>query len=316
MRLIQINYEWTMNLNHLQFASALARAGSFTSAARQCHVTQPTLSNGVAQLEHELGERLFTRTTRAVGLTPFGEHILPYINEVLRAHTAVSQQTKAFQSPEKRLIRIGTSPLMNARRLGLMLEPFTRHHANVEVVLREMNMTDLYRMRESGLLDFVFGVANSDKKRGATALLYEEPLRFIPRGGVWQGGVRPPSVRLQDIADDTYVMVPDACGLSRATRSLFRSRRRKLREYTGAAMGYQVLEEWAVLGIGSAILPRSKIVGDTHDSFPITDKAGREVTIAFEATWLPERTRAPHLQEFTNHLRTVVPRLLAGAAMK
>jgi LysR family transcriptional regulator, hydrogen peroxide-inducible genes activator len=305
-----------MNLNHLQFASALATAGSFTSAARQCHVTQPTLSNGVAQLEDELGERLFTRTTRAVGLTPFGEHILPYINEVLRAHSAVSQQAKAFQSPEKRLIRIGTSPLMNAKRLGLMIEPFTRHHADVEVVLREMNMTDLYRMRESGMLDFVFGVADADKKKGAAAFLYEEPLRFIPRGGVWQGGARPLSVRFQDIADDTYVMVPDACGLSRATRNLFRSHRRQLHAYSGEAMSYQVLEEWAALGIGSAILPRSKIVGDTHDSFPIADKSGHEVTIAFEATWLPVRSKSPHLQEFTKHLRSVVPKLLAGAEMK
>ncbi|MFX9061817.1 LysR substrate-binding domain-containing protein, partial [Acinetobacter baumannii] len=77
------------------------------------------------------------------------------------------------------------------------------------------------------------------------------------RGAVWPSGLPPHSVQLKDIADETYVMVPDACGLSRATRALFRSQRRKLQEYSGEAMSYQVLEEWAALGIGSAILPKS-----------------------------------------------------------
>jgi LysR family transcriptional regulator, hydrogen peroxide-inducible genes activator len=80
-------------------------------------------------------------------------------------------------------------------------------------------------------------------------------------------------------------MVPDACGLARATRALFRSQRRKLQEYSGEAMSYQVLEEWAALGIGAAILPKSKVTTSKNASFPIADKAGDEVTISFETSW-------------------------------
>ena len=80
-----------MNLSQLRFANALARSGSFTAAAAECFVTQPTLSNGIAQLESELGERLFLRTTRKVTLTPFGTHLMPSIAEVLRAQAGLSQ---------------------------------------------------------------------------------------------------------------------------------------------------------------------------------------------------------------------------------
>src|SRR5688572_2024795 len=100
-----------MNLSHLRFASPLASSGSFTAAAAACFVTQPTLSNGIAQLEDELGERLFARTTRKVALTPFGTHLLPCIAEVLRAQSSLTLQARAFLKPEKRLIRIGLSPL-------------------------------------------------------------------------------------------------------------------------------------------------------------------------------------------------------------
>jgi DNA-binding transcriptional LysR family regulator len=301
-----------MNLSQLRFASAVASTGSFTGGAAQCCVTQPTLSNGIAQLESELGERLFVRTTRKVSLTPFGVHVLPYLHEVLSAQTSLVRQAQAFLSPAKRLIRIGTSPLISASLLGLMLEPFRLSNPDVDVVLREMNMADLSRMLEEGLLDFVFGVAKVHKGTWAATFLYEEPLIYLPRGAVWPSGAPPQSVQLKDIADETYVMVPDACGLSRATRALFRSQRRKLQEYSGEAMSYQVLEQWAALGIGAAILPKSKVSENKHPSVQIADKAGHEVAISFEATWSRTGTQAPHLLDFANHLRKVVPGIIAG----
>ena len=301
-----------MNLNQLRFAHAVASTGSFTAAAAECCVTQPTLSNGIAQLENELGERLFVRTTRKVALTPFGVHVLPYVNEVLSAQASLVHQTQAFLSPGKRLIRIGTSPLVSANLLGLMIEPFRLRNPDVDVVLREMNMSDLYRMLDDGLLDFVFGVADAHKGPWIATFLYEEPLLFIPRGAVWSNGPRPQSVQLKDIAEETYVMVPDACGLSRATRALFRSQRRKLHEYSGEAMSYQVLEEWAALGIGAAILPKSKMAASGHASISITDKSGRDVTIGFEASWSRNGTQSSHLLEFANHLRKVVPGIVGG----
>src|SRR5437868_1489824 len=191
-----------MNLNQLRFASAVASTGSFTAAAAQCCVTQPTLSNGIAQLEDELGQRLFSRTTRKVALTPFGVHVMPYINEVLHSQASLVQQTKAFLFPDKRLIRIGTSPLISAKLLALMLEPFRLRHPGVDVVLREMNMADLYRMLDEGLLDFVFGVKKVHKGSWIATALYEEPLLFIPRGAAWPNGPRPQSVQLKDIADE------------------------------------------------------------------------------------------------------------------
>jgi DNA-binding transcriptional LysR family regulator len=301
-----------MNLSQLRFASALATTQSFTSAAAQCFVTQPTLSNGIAQLENELGERLFVRTTRKVALTPLGTHLLPYVNEVLNAQVALIQQTHAFLSPHKQLVRIGTSPLVSAGLLNLMIEPFCQRNPNIEIVLREMNMADLHRMLEQGLLDFALGVAGSRKASLTTTFLYEEPLLFISRGGAAKPTPAPRPVQIRDIANETYVMVPDSCGLANATRSLFRSQRRKLHEYSGEAMSYQVLQEWAALGIGAAILPKSKVVDSARAIAPIVDKSGASVMITFEASWSRTRKRAPHVMEFTDHLRRVAPQIAGG----
>jgi LysR family hydrogen peroxide-inducible transcriptional activator len=301
-----------MNLSQLRFAHALAAKGSFTAAAAECFVTQPTLSNGIAQLEGELGERLFARTTRKVTLTPFGAHLMPCIADVLRAQDTLALQARAFLEPAKRLIRIGTSPLVSARLLGLMIEPFRRQNSGVDIVLREMNMADLYRMLGDGQLDFVFGVAGVHRGPWATTYLYREPLLFVPRGREGRGKPGARSVALKDIADETYVMVPDACGLARATRALFRSHRRKLHEYSGEAMSYQVLEQWAGLGIGAAIMPGSKLSDHAKGAMRILDKAGAEVTLPFEASWRRGSDETGAAQAFAKHLRDVVPAIVRG----
>lgn len=305
-----------MNLPQLRFAQAVASEGSFTAAAAACFVTQPTLSNGIAELEKELDQRLFTRTTRKVTLTEFGRHMLPAISEVLNAHEALLLRAKAWFQPQKRLIRIGTSPLLNPTVLKAIIEPFQRQNPNVNLVFREMNWDDLQKKLHEGLLDCIFGTKGSStlgrSRKIERAFLYREPLLFIPRHFDWRGPTRNKSVKFGDISNETFVMVPDTCGLAHTTRALFRSHRRKIQEYSGQAMSYQVLEQWASLGIGAAVLPKSKVTPGADYTLAITDKSGRPVVIEYEAVWLTPNDGANHLLTFARHLRKVVPALIDG----
>jgi DNA-binding transcriptional LysR family regulator len=289
-----------MNLSQLRYVKAVADTGSFTRAAERCSVTQPTLSNGIAQLEQEWEERLFTRTTRRVSLTPFGHHMLPCIDKMLEAQGALLHATSNFVRPSRQVIRIGTSPLIRAGWLVRMLEAFRKAHTEIEILLHEQNMADLYRMLSDGLIDIVFGVADTRKTSWRTAFLYREPLYYIPRGVNYPDSDGP--VTFASIASEAFVMVPDACGLARATRALFRNSRRKLNEYPGAALSYQVLEEWAALGLGAAILPKSKLQSSARKTYVLTNKQGKELTLDFEAVWLHTPQRPVHLQPLTDFL--------------
>lgn len=303
-----------MNLNQLRFAGAVASTGSFTAAAAACGVTQPTLSNAIAQLEEELGQKLFLRTTRKVSLTAFGAHVLPDIERVLSARHALVQRAQAFLTPQKQLIRIGTSPLLDGRFLSLLLEPYCRKSPNVELLLREMNMDDLWRMLEAEQLDFVFGVEEPAKAQREQSFLYREPLLYVPRGGGEVLGVSGGTIAFEAIVDETFVMVPDACGLSRTIRALFRDHRRILHSYSGEALSYQVLEQWANLGIGAAILPESKLSLSADRALRIRGRSGEVIQLGFEAVWHRGATRLPHLADFVAYLREIVPVIAEGLA--
>lgn len=63
-------------IDKLEFLLALARERNFSRAAEQCGVTQPTFSAAIKQLEDTLGVMLVQRTSRFIGFTTEGEHVL------------------------------------------------------------------------------------------------------------------------------------------------------------------------------------------------------------------------------------------------
>ena len=277
-----------MNINQIRYVKALAETGSFTLAAEQCHVTQPTLSNGIALLEQEFAEKIFTRTTRMVSLTEFGEHILPYINKLLSTQTELLYASRNYKKPIKKIIRIGISPIIYSQWLIPMIEFFRKTYPDIEIRLHEQNMADLYRMLDEELLDCVFGVEDVKKTSWKTIPLYNEPLYFIPCSLKTQTNKK--TIPFSEIINETFVMVPNVCGLATTTRSLFRKHRRKLNEYSGEALSYQVLEEWAILGLGSAILPKSKLQKTKHKAYAITDKEGNNILITM-VVHVPNKTK-------------------------
>src|SRR3954464_13373788 len=88
-----------------QFA-AVAEELHFGRAARGLHMTQPPLTQAIAQLERLLGVRLFGRTKRGVQLTAVGEALLPRVRELLARARALPVQAQAAAGGELGRLRI------------------------------------------------------------------------------------------------------------------------------------------------------------------------------------------------------------------
>lgn len=304
-----------MNLQQLRYARMLAEHGSFVEAAARCGVTQPTLSNGIAQLEDELGVRLFARTTRRVRLTEHGQQLLAGIADVLNAQTALVAMARGLTHPDRTLIRTGVSPLVGMEMVNLIVAPFRRLHPNIEIVFRELNLMEMMRQLEVGQLDFVFGPVDADvelRRDWNSVRFFEEPLVFIARRPQNSFAAFSTPVTLKEVAEELFVMVPDACGLAKVTRSMFRRHRLKLNEYAGAAMSYRVLEEWAHLGIGAAILPRSKISAEAGAEILVRKGQDHRVTIGYQVCWRKSADTSPAINALGAYLKDVAPSIVSG----
>ncbi|GHC26772.1 hypothetical protein GCM10010082_20030 [Kushneria pakistanensis] len=98
-----------MDHRQLGFLVALARERHFGRAATACHVTQPTLSARLKQLEEELGCALIIRGHRFEGLTPEGEHVLTHARRILASLDELNAELDP-KSPPSGLLRLGLIP--------------------------------------------------------------------------------------------------------------------------------------------------------------------------------------------------------------
>ena len=296
-----------MTLTQLSYVMAVAELGSFSRAARRCHVTQPTLSSGVAELENELGARIFRRSTRAVALSPFGQALLPSVSHVLRGADALRLLANGLLRPERIVLCVGVSPLVDARFMTMLLGSFEKGRFGCATALVEDNLEDLARRLAGGSLDVLIAPVGGRAPRGMLRVpLYREPLCVVSSSVPANA-----SLRLDEIPDRNFVLVPDTCGLTMRTRELFRSQRRELRPAPAAALSYAVLENWAGLGLGAAILPRSKITPSCARWASIVDRRGRPVTIDYEVVVSLESGKTG-VAAFLEHVKGVASALARG----
>ena len=72
-----------MNLRFLEAFYWIAKLGSFSAAAARLHATPAAISERIRTLEEDLGVRVFERDSRKVSLTPQGQRLLPYAEQML-----------------------------------------------------------------------------------------------------------------------------------------------------------------------------------------------------------------------------------------
>lgn len=96
-----------MEIRHLRYFLAVADTGSFTRAAEASFVAQSALSQQIARLEAELATPLFTRTNRAVRLTPAGEVLVPLARRILLDVQVARDEIDALEGLRRGRLRLG-----------------------------------------------------------------------------------------------------------------------------------------------------------------------------------------------------------------
>lgn len=142
-----------MELHHLRYFVAIADRLSFSRAAADLDLTQPSLSRQMRDLEAELGAPLFNREGRRISLTAAGAALLPCarasLAEAERGRRSVREVLGARSGP----LLIGASPQTAATVLAPLLGRYRRRHPGVEVRVVEEGALALIAMLEDGRLD-------------------------------------------------------------------------------------------------------------------------------------------------------------------
>lgn len=142
-----------MELRVLQYFLMVAREENITRAAQQLHVTQPTLSRQLVQLERELGAKLFTRSSHSIVLTDEGILLKRRAQELLALADKTVKEVAHEEDSLAGEVAIGCGEFLSMDELAETMTAFRRKYPLVTFNLHSGNVAGIKRRIEAGELD-------------------------------------------------------------------------------------------------------------------------------------------------------------------
>ncbi len=206
-----------MELRHLRYFAAVAELLSFRRAAERLHVSQPTLTRQIQNLEAELGLRLLQRSgRREVALTAAGRSYLADAQQALATVASAKDRAQAVQHGARVRLNLANIAALSASFLPGCLRAFRAEFPQVEVCLSEMERTEqLAALREGRIHLGLFPCLGAPLERGLESMtVWSCPMvAVLPTGhaltGKSQG--RGKSIDIRLLAGDALI-VPSSEG--------------------------------------------------------------------------------------------------------
>ena len=178
-----------MELRLLRYFLAVAREGNITRAAEDLHITQPTLSRQLAQLEEELGCTLFRRGGRKLELTQEGMLLRRRAEEMLQLEERIQRELTGTARELSGVVAIGSGESAAARFLPDLIQAFHGEHPLVRYQLVTGNADQIMEQMDLGLIDMALLMEPVDLEKYQYLALPQADHWgvLMPAGDPWPG---------------------------------------------------------------------------------------------------------------------------------
>lgn len=172
-----------MDLHQLQAFDQIVFHGSFSKAARQLDVSQPTISLRIRALEQEVGGALFLRKGSQLHLTELGQSFLPYGQTALRAMTTGAEVARRTLRGEKGQLRIATSPSLATGFFATTVARFHQSYPHIDVAIHTGHNRQILEMLYEHYVHLGFVTGPFFHPEISSLLRLEEPLVMVTHPG-------------------------------------------------------------------------------------------------------------------------------------
>ncbi|HRD45284.1 MAG TPA: hydrogen peroxide-inducible genes activator [Caulobacter sp.] len=276
------------SLRQLQYLVHLADHGSFSRAAQAAHVTQPTLSAGIAELEKVLGAPVVDRARSGVILTAAGEEAVRRARAILDQAEGLVQAAQGAGQPLSGRFRLGVIPTIAPFLLPKALPVLRKRYPKLRLFLREDLTNRLIAALKAGALDAALIALPYDMTGLKWAHVEDDELLAAAPAGhriLKDSRVNPESLSPKDLIllEDGHCLRDHAlaaCGLEPPRAS---------DEETFAATSLPTLVQMVGSGLGVSFLPAMAVAAGLTDHVNVAtrplqaDHPSREIVVAWRA---------------------------------
>ena len=276
-------------LRQLHYLKLLAEHGSFSRAAEAAHVTQPTLSAGVAELEKVLGAPVVDRGRAGVFLTPVGEEAVSRAGQILALSEDLVQAARSAGQPLTGRLRLGVIPTIAPFLLPRALPVLRRQFPTLRLFLREDLTAKLITGLKNGALDAALIALPYDLHGLDYAPVFSDPF-FAAAPANHPFAAQTSIDPAQLIGSELILMEDGHCLRDNALAACaFEAPRGDHSEGAFAATSLHTLIQMVGSGLGVTLLPRIAVEAGLTDAAPVVVRPlsegapAREVVVAWRA---------------------------------
>lgn len=250
-----------MDNQNLKAFITVADCRSFSDAADQLYITQSAISKRIAQLELQIGKKLFDRIARQVSLTEAGKELLPRAQRILKEYEDALQAINDLSGEASGTLRLAISHHLGLHRLPPVLKQFSQQYPNVSLDIEFMDSEKAYELVLHGESEVaVITLALDSHHNIYSKKIWDDPLRFICAQDHPLANLKKP--QLSDLAEYPIILPGLNTYTGRIIQNLFQREGIPLK----APMSTNYLETISTMveiGLGWSVLPET-LVRDLH----------------------------------------------------
>ena len=230
---------------------AVAESGSFSTAAERLFLTQPAVSKRIAQLEQQLGTRLFDRVGRRIRLTEAGEALLPRARQVLLDLEDMGRAISNLTGTVSGTLRIGTSHHIGLHRLPPVLRRFSREYPDVKLDIHFIDSEEAWEAVLHGDLEMgVVTLPPQPDPRLHSQAVWQDPLVFM--------AARLHRVTLKTLTGYSAILPSPVTFTRRIVESLFEEQALTL-NISMSTNYLETIHMMVSIGLGWSVLPETML---------------------------------------------------------
>lgn len=299
-----------MNTKQFQYVLTLAHEGSFSKAADTLNITQPSLSQYIKKIEHEVGITLFDRTNGDVRITDAGKVYIETARQILDLKHQMENSISDIAGNRAGSLIIGAAPYRAASMMPTVAKKFQSLHPGMHLVVREGTTAELVEGMEHGEYDLALTLLPIDGRMFNWEKVVEEELILaVPSSH--------PSLPAKATSDRKYkavdAMVLDGQSLVMLTETQYMQKQlqnilieKKININTAAVVkSLEAQIEFVKAGIGIALMP-SGIERFCHDGsvvfYSFTDSLPKREVVVM---WRKDRKLSKVAMELKNVIHSI-----------
>ncbi|PML79488.1 hydrogen peroxide-inducible genes activator [Enterovibrio norvegicus] len=293
------------SLKQLHYLVTLHETRHFGEAAKQCFVSQSTLSSGIQNLEELIGSQLIERDNKTLVFSAIGEDVVSRSREILARSQDLMELTQVSEMPMQGKLRVGCIPTIAPFLLCDLVQAVNQNFPELDLLLREDTTANLLSALKSGEMDVLILALPVEIGAMASRVVGRDVFKMVLSRS--QAATVPVPIRYADLPDESvFLLEREHCLTDHAVSACKLTSTAKINPFTATSL--HTLVQMVANGLGTTFIPQMAINHGLVDNLDlvVVEPPGTEAYREIGLVWRPTSSRQPTFDALADLVETLL----------